>query len=151
MHFLWPIEAINGSQMIADPLARRGQGKRLQKACTGNSAASGRSACWSCCQSCRSVGLWQEFELERFWCPIRRYDGARYASPHRLCIHCWLLADVRLAGHLGWHAVDASIIIHYYITHDCLAGILIHRSQPGNSWLKLLAQQLDYYQVKSCF
>lgn len=62
----------------------------------------------SCCQSCRSVGLWQEFELERFWFPCR-YDGARYAPPHRLCIHCWLLADVRLAGHLGWHAVDASI------------------------------------------
>jgi len=28
--------------------------------------------------------------------------------------------------------------IHYYITHDCLVGILIQRSQPGNSWLKLL-------------
>ena len=37
--------------------------------------------------------------------------------------------------HLGWHAVDASMTTLHMIVW---VGILIHRSQPGNSRLKLL-------------
>ncbi len=134
------------SQMIADTAQalqipfihwHSGQGKRLQKACTGNSAASGtwdhlvRSCWWEDCD--RSCSM----RAGPFWFHIRRYDGARYASPHGLCIHCWLLADVRLAGHLGWHAVDES-------TTYCLVGI----HQRLFCWCPLFQPGDDGYRSK---